>query len=522
VYQTRTTPQAAAGRTVRRTVGGAGPLAPIAAVSATLLGAGVAHADLHRIVDLDPTNLYDVVVDGTTVLTALQPDANGVLRFEISATGSVEIVPNGRGDVVPPSNVTDLGVSAITTRSALLRWTAPGDDGDDGTAAAYEISWSSDPGNLGPAGILAIAVPAPSAAGAPESFTLTRLPPSTTLHVAVRTRDDAGRWSDLSNIVTFTTLDEEGGPDTVPPATVGDLVVDGVDATRVDLSWTAVGDDGMSGRAAAYDLRRASAPIDASSFGSASPVGGIGAPAGAGTRESVSVTGLVPGTAYHFALVVVDDAGNRSGVSGSVAATTLPGDTAPLTPPAAPQAGYADGIISLTWPAVGAPQVVGYHVYRRPEGMGESRLTSSPIAETSYADAGVTSGQAYLYRVTAVDSTGIESPASAPTWIRAAPPAPSALAIERVYPNPVRDEAIFRLAIPEVGPGAPDGVRVTLDLYDVAGRRVGRVVDRYVMPGTREIRWSPGESGRSFAPGLYVSVLTAAGRSVRANVAIAR
>jgi len=139
-----------------------------------------------------------------------------------------------------------------------------------------------------------------------------------------------------------------------------------------------------------------------------------------------------------------------------------------------------------------------------------------------YLDTEVTLGAGYFYRVTAVDDEMNESPASPETWIRATSAVPPVLALERVYPSPVRDQAVLRFAVPEVGPGFSGGVRVTLDLFDVAGRRVGRVIDGFYPPGVQEVLWTPGQSGRAFAPGIYVSVLRAAGHTARANIAIAR
>ena len=49
--------------------------------------------------------------------------------------------------------------------------------------------------------------------------------------------------------------------DAVPPAAVSDLAVSGSSLTSIDLSWTAVGDDGLVGTASSYDLRSSTSPI---------------------------------------------------------------------------------------------------------------------------------------------------------------------------------------------------------------------------------------------------------------------
>src|SRR5260370_1296673 len=62
------------------------------------------------------------------------------------------------------------------------------------------------------------------------------------------------------------------------------------------------------------------------------------------------------------------------------------------------------------WRQSEAPDLAGYMVYRRGAATGEFvRLTAKPIATTSYVDTTVASGQAYDYRVTAIDQAGNES-----------------------------------------------------------------------------------------------------------------
>jgi len=71
------------------------------------------------------------------------------------------------------------------------------------------------------------------------------------------------------------------------------------------------------------------------------------------------------------------------------------------------------GRARLVWRQSEAPDLAGYIVYRKGATGGFARLTAQPIAATNYVDATVVSGQAYDYRVTAVDQTGNESAPSA-------------------------------------------------------------------------------------------------------------
>ena len=106
---------------------------------------------------------------------------------------------------------------------------------------------------------------------------------------AMKTRDDASNWSDISNVATATTA--ESG-DEVAPGDVSDLNGAAISPTAVLLTWTAPGDDGTTGTASQYDIRYSTATITAGNFGAATAVSGEPAPTAAGTAQSMTVTGL--------------------------------------------------------------------------------------------------------------------------------------------------------------------------------------------------------------------------------------
>ena len=85
----------------------------------------------------------------------------------------------------------------------------------------------------------------------------------------------------------------------------------------VRLAWTAPGDDGLTGRAKEYDLRRSTMFMTPSSFLSAARVT-LPAPSAPGTRESFVVAGLDTGKTYYFAVRTSDDAGNWSPISNEI------------------------------------------------------------------------------------------------------------------------------------------------------------------------------------------------------------
>jgi subtilisin family serine protease len=113
-----------------------------------------------------------------------------------------------------------------------------------------------------------------------------------------------------------------GENDLVGPATIADLAVTVVGGDRIDLTWTAVGDDGGVGTAEAYDLRYAEFVFDETNWEQASAIPNPPSPGPPGTTESLRVSGLDFLTTYHFAAVAHDEFGNRGELSNLVSIQT--------------------------------------------------------------------------------------------------------------------------------------------------------------------------------------------------------
>jgi hypothetical protein len=68
--------------------------------------------------------------------------------------------------------------------------------------------------------------------------------------------------------------------------------------------------------------------------------------------------------------------------------------------------------IDLSWdaPSSSADPVAGYNVYRSTDGGASfTKLNSSPDSQVDYTDLNVQSGSTYVYQVTSVDASGVES-----------------------------------------------------------------------------------------------------------------
>ncbi len=219
-------------------------------------------------------------------------------------------------DAIPPGPVTDLAVTSTTTHSATLSWTAPGNDGAEGTAAAYDLRYATAliTDQTWDAGVQVQDLPQPAIAGTPETFTVDDLETEQVVYFALKTGDQRPNWSALSNVAEGTIVD------VTPPARVTDLRVPATTSHGVTVSWTAPGDDGAVGTAAAYDLRYATASITEETWGVAMEVQGVPVPQAAGTRESITITDLESGQLYFFALKTADGVPNWSALSTVISA----------------------------------------------------------------------------------------------------------------------------------------------------------------------------------------------------------
>ncbi|RKH61179.1 lamin tail domain-containing protein [Corallococcus llansteffanensis] len=135
--------------------------------------------------------------------------------------------------------------------------------------------------------------------------------------------------------------------DAVAPAVAQDFEATALSDSSIRLDWTAPGDDGDLGTAAAYELRYSTADITEANFDTATLATGVGAPQSPGTAETFTVTGLEVGTTYFFALKTFDGANNGSALATVSATTTDPCADYVCTPPASTCA--ADGRSLVTY-----------------------------------------------------------------------------------------------------------------------------------------------------------------------------
>ena len=139
---------------------------------------------------------------------AVDPSGNAYAVWDDGRNGNRDIyfsyLPAGSaGDTTPPGAVTDLAAATgATPGTVTLTWTAPGDDGNIGTASNYVVRYA-DSAIVSEFGwLMATDVstePTPQPAGSPQTMTLSDLTPGQTYYFAIKTQDEVPNTSGLSN-----------------------------------------------------------------------------------------------------------------------------------------------------------------------------------------------------------------------------------------------------------------------------------------------------------------------------------
>jgi outer membrane protein assembly factor BamB len=285
-------------------------------------------------------------------LDEIDVDTDGLTDLEEFYGGT-----DPRHDNIAPGVIADLSVTATAPASASLTWTAPGDNEYSGTATGYDVRYStSGPIEDKAAWNAATVYPQswiPLGHNETEIRTLTGLPSPSNIWFAVRALDEQDNLGGLSNSPGIQTLEF------FPPSTISDLAALNATTSSLMLTWTAPGDDGMSGTADGYILKHSVAgPITTENWGSATTYSQSWNPGSPGSSEVREITGLLNATRYWFAIRAYDDVGNYGGVSNSPNLETLEG-VRPGAPTDLVVASVTQTTVTLSWTAPGDNGTVG-------------------------------------------------------------------------------------------------------------------------------------------------------------------
>lgn len=114
----------------------------------------------------------------------------------------VEALP-GAADTTPPAAITNLAVQVGDSSAAAL-WTAPGDDANTGQATNYDVRFAFEPITDSNFALeQQLPSPCPGPAGSSECVSIQGLTSlCSPVYFAVKTRDESGNWSAISNVAS--------------------------------------------------------------------------------------------------------------------------------------------------------------------------------------------------------------------------------------------------------------------------------------------------------------------------------
>ena len=277
--------------------------------------------------------------------------------------------------------------------------------------------------------------------------------------------------SDYSNESTSTTLE-------LLPLAPSGLTATANGQGQIDLVWT----DNADNEAEFVIQRR----TGAESFASIDSV--------AADVTTYSDTGLADGSEYTYVVFAINSRG-PSGNSNEATETTL--DPIPEAPSGLTATADGQETINLSW-TDNSTLEENFVIERSTDGTTFAELIVLAANATMYADLGLSPETTYTYRVAASNTTGVSDFSNEAAATTEAVPL-SILDNEglSIYPNPFAESLTIRFEV---------GLRsnVEINLLDVSGKLIHRLVQRDYDQGSHEVSWNGAVDGSRLQSGVYL------------------
>jgi len=316
-------------------------------------------------------------------------------------------------DTISPSTINTLTTNNSTINSITLNWTSVGDDGTTGTADSYDIRYRAGmpiTSNNWNSATQCSGEPMPQAPGNSETYSVTGLAAGTTYYFGIKAGDEVPNWSGLSNVANGMTLGSSN--DNTSPSTINTLTAVSGSSVTINLTWTAVGDDGTTGIATSYDIRYATYNITTNNWNYVTPCSGEPTPGISGSSENFTINSLNENTTYYITMKVYDEINNGTGLSNIVLYKTakspqssaLPNTISYLT-----SSQQDNGSIKLSWLESISDNIAGYRIYMS-TGIMDYTTPSYVVTstQTEIIINNLTANIEYKFVVRAVDNSGNE------------------------------------------------------------------------------------------------------------------
>ena len=314
------------------------------------------------------------------------PDGNAEPLLYVGSPSSV--------DMVPPSQVTGLSVSTISSDQLKLAWTQNTEPDLDN----YNIYRGTKTGFT-----VAVGTTPPTGTSAANSYFNTGLNPSTTYYFRVAAVDKAGNIGAISSEKSGSTANP---PDIAPPAQVTGVIVTTQSSTRLDLMWNQNLEPDLNH----YNIYRGTSSNFPVTLGETPPMD-------TSNTNSYQSTRLDPSTTYYYKVAAVDNTGNsgllsveKSGTTSSSFASSPQDKNPPPKVKGLSIKTLSDSELSLKWTAVKASDLDHYNIYASTK----SKFTVIPdttppvgtATKNTYSSTGLHFSTKYYYKVAAVDEAG--------------------------------------------------------------------------------------------------------------------
>jgi photosystem II stability/assembly factor-like uncharacterized protein len=229
------------------------------------------------------------------------------------------------------------------------------------------------------------------------------------------------------------------------------------------------------------------------------------------TTGSVEDTGLSPSVDYAYTLVLSMKIGDE------YQSQPLQVSTVPFPVINRFEATSVKEQIRLDWELDTEAIVEGYRIYRYCDEEGRVTVTADtllPPGTQSFNDTGAVRDRDYKYNLW-VELTMSGEVMSSDVQANVEP-IPTSYALGQNHPNPFNPTTLIPYALPE-------RARVTLEVYDTAGRRVRVIDDGDQEPGYRTLEWDgTNDAGVAVASGVYFYRLRAGSFSATRKMVLVR
>src|SRR5574338_205451 len=308
------------------------------------------------------------------------------------ASSEISVTPTSSSVGALPGFPTGLTATAMSPTQINLSWSAPSDNGGY-PITGYKIEYRIGSGSY------STLVASTGSAATTYSHTGVTAGQVYVYHVYAITSFGTSAKSSAE-----ATAQPKSASSSSAPAAPSALTATAVSPTQVNLSWSAPSNNG------GYPVTGYKIEVKKGSAAYTTLTSSTG-----NSTTNYSHTGLTTGTTYYYKVYAINSIGTST---ASPEASTTPTTASVSSPPSPPTGVSATSIsgtqINVSWSAPsnngGSPNT-GYKIeYKVGSGSYSTLVANTANTATIYSHTGLTTGQLYVYRISAINSVGTSNP----------------------------------------------------------------------------------------------------------------